>query len=434
VAKLGVSLVLNGCAPTASNTHTVSKPAADTERAEVERFITSLSQGDASRAETRFSPRLRNDLPPPLLKSQWHGLLAHNGPFQRFAISGEDYRYSKRRFTVDLQFSLRSVPMLVVLEPTDGKIIGLFFPRAPSDCEKAEQARDAEPAPAGIRELELRVGDPPVALGASLSLPQAAGARMPALLFLAGSGPRDRDETVQRAKPFRDLAYGLARRGVVTLRFDKRTCAQPNLFDTRHGTVEQELIGDALAAVKLLRDRPEVDPTRIYILGHSLGGLVAPEVAERSGGIAGLVLLAAPGRPLPELMIEQLSARGAKPEQLAALKEQVRTLSGRPPDDLLLGVPIHYLRDLARRDEMAVAARLAAPVLYLRGELDQNVFAADAAAWTQALSGRIPFDAKTFPGLNHLFLPDQESLSGDVHVPEIVVSRIADFVLAPSER
>src|SRR5690606_5697568 len=108
-------------------------------------------------------------------------------------------------------------------------------------------------------------------------------------------------------RPFRDLAWGLASCGIAVLRYDKRSYARPaSLGDD--ATVEEEVIADAVAALADARSAEGVDSARVVLLGHSLGGTLAPEIAGRSdGGVAGVVLLAAGARPMTVTLDEQLA-------------------------------------------------------------------------------------------------------------------------------
>jgi dienelactone hydrolase len=93
------------------------------------------------------------------------------------------------------------------------------------------------------------------------------------------SGPNDRDETIGPNKPFQDLAWGLASQGIAVLRYDKRTRVYPAQFVALpNATVKEETIDDALAAVALLRNTPNIDQHRIFVLGHSLGGMLVPRI------------------------------------------------------------------------------------------------------------------------------------------------------------
>ena len=138
----------------------------------------------------------------------------------------------------------------------------------------------AAPAPVNAeREREVAIGDH--RLPGTLRLPRGTGP-FTAVVLVHGSGPSDRDETIGPNKPFQDLAAGLASHGIATLRYDKRTLkfraefAPPATY-----TLEQEVLADAVAAVAALAAAPEIDHKRIFVLGHSLGGMMAPRIAAR---------------------------------------------------------------------------------------------------------------------------------------------------------
>lgn len=377
-----------------------------------------LTADDMVGAERDFDARMRADLPPALLRAHWQALTSKHGGLVSWSVARRDDVYKKDRFTLELEFSRGTSYALVVFDAR-GQVVGLFF------SENLTPATSAG-GPTLEGEVPLAVG--PLALPGSLTLPRETAGRAPAVVLVAGSGPSDRDETVGNAKPFRDLASGLAARGIASLRFDKRSYAHPETFDARTTTVETESLIDAVAAVGLLRQRAEIDPTRIFVVGHSLGALLAPEIAERAAPIAGLVLLAAPGRPLPDLVLEQLRARGEAPAHLATLQARIRALPGLAPSETVLGVPARYWQDLAQRDELARAANLKLPVLLLRGEHDQQVAAIDQEIWLDALSGHTAVEAATLPGLSHLFVPEPTTEAAP-HVAADVIARIADFIL-----
>ena len=121
----------------------------------------------------------------------------------------------------------------------------------------------------------MTIGSGPLAVPGTLSLPRRDG-RRPAVVLLGGSGPNDRDETIGRNKPFKDLAWGLASRGVAVLRFDKVTYTHGEKAAQDRGfTVADEYLPQATAAIRLLRQHPAVDAGRVVVAGHSLGGTVA---------------------------------------------------------------------------------------------------------------------------------------------------------------
>jgi alpha-beta hydrolase superfamily lysophospholipase len=404
--------------------HATAPPAVvDADEIKCHDLMAALVADSAESAEKDFDATMRAKFPPSMLRSTWHAFEARYGALSTWRVAKRDHPYGKDRFTLEATFGQQIMVVLVAFEPASGQVIGMFF--STGSAQKAPSQEDADPS---AREIPVSVG--PLGLGGSLMLPTATGSHpMPCALLIAGSGPNNRDEALANLKPLKDLALGLAKRGIVTLRYDKRTFTHPELF--QHGkdtSVDDEVVSDAIAALALLRTRPEVDPDRVFVIGHSLGALLAPEIAQRGGGVAGLVLLAAPGRPAEQILLEQLRDAGANAADLATLEAQVRDLPKLAANDLVWEVPAGYWRDLDRRDEMAIALELAKPVLLLRGALDRNVAAIDQDHWLTRLSGRVPVEAVTLPGLDHLFVPPGAETTAKTHISDEVIRRIATFI------
>ncbi|MET0344138.1 MAG: alpha/beta fold hydrolase [Polyangiales bacterium] len=313
----------------------------------------------------------------------------------------------------------------------DGRIAGMYFlPPKP----RATQPPLADPRSAN-RSIALTIGSAHGALPATLTKPTGDGPH-PAVLLVAGSGPHDRDETVGPNKPFRDLADQLAAEGVASLRYDKRTHAHPRAIDVHTLTVEEEVIADAVAAADQLAAHGDVRRDCVLVVGHSLGALLAPEIAARAKAVAATVLLAAPGRPVSEVAVQQLRFLGQLPEaELQRLEQQASDLrAGKlAPSDTFLSVPVRYWTDLDRRDEIAIARKLGKPLLYLRGARDYQVLAQDLDAWRRGLGASTTASFETLAELNHLFIrsegppgPAEYERSGTV--APAVAARIARFV------
>jgi fermentation-respiration switch protein FrsA (DUF1100 family) len=177
------------------------------------------------------------------------------------------------------------------------------------------------------------------------------------------------------------------------------------------------VIDDALAAAELLRQQADIDPQRIFILGHSLGGMLLPRMALAEPRLAGLIVLAGPSRPLEDLMLEQmqyLATLSGTPaaqtsQQLDEIRKQVALikssqLTASTPAALALGVPGAYWLDLRGYKPAEVARTLDQPLLILQGGRDYQVTAADYAGWVEALAGKTQVSVKLYPDLNHLFL------------------------------
>lgn len=284
-------------------------------------------------------------------------------------------------------------------------------------------------------------------LPGTLSRPTGAGP-FPGVVLVHGSGPNDRDESLGPNKPFRDLAEGLASRGIAVLRYDKRTRTHAGRIAGLKGyTVKDEVVDDAVAAVKQLRGTPGIRADRIFVVGHSLGALLAPRIAAADPSIAGLVLMAALARPVAETIVAQvrylsmLDGRVSADEQAALdatikLAADVRAL--KPTDPPIVSPPFSaaasYWVDLRDYDPLAAVRLLEQPMLVLQGERDYQVTMEDFAAWQRAVGTRANVQLKSYPSLNHLFIggsgpsaPDEYNRPG--HVDEAVVRDIAAWIL-----
>lgn len=293
------------------------------------------------------------------------------------------------------------------------------------------------------REELITIGRHPWTLPGTLTL-RAQEAAVAAVVLVHGSGPHDRDESVGGLKPFRDLACGLASRRIAVLRYEKRTRHHASLCAvSRDFTVKDETVDDAVSAIELLRNDARLG-SRIVVLGHSLGGMLAPRIAVEAGGVAGLVLLAAPSRPLPHVVLEQVQHLASltplvTPAAVARIQKQVLAATtdpcaansgGLPP---LLGLPMTYWQDLRGYDPLSTALSLAAPMLILQGGRDCQVTATDLDGWQRALQGRSNVTIRSYPRLNHFFIagvrpscPAEYARHGCVSAT--VISDIADWV------
>jgi alpha-beta hydrolase superfamily lysophospholipase len=255
------------------------------------------------------------------------------------------------------------------------------------------------------------------------------------MVLLAGSGALDRDETVRANKPFKDLAWGLATRGIAVLRFDKVTYAHAaELKAARDFTLTDEYVPQALAAIRVLQDHAE----RVFVLGHSLGGAAAPRVAAAAPAVAGLVLLAGSAQPLHWAIVRQarhlasLAPGNDSRPVLATLTEQAERVDrGDLTGELPLGAPAAYWRDLRDHRPAELAATLGKPMLILQGGRDYQVTVADDLARWRAAVPHAAF--RVYPTLNHLFAPGEGPSSPAEyerpgHVDAAVVADIADWL------
>jgi dienelactone hydrolase len=366
-----------------------------------------------------FAPPLRPLVTADALEAGWNAELERQGPIISVGApiiepTGTGAVVVKVAVTCE-----RGGFALIAPVTEQGQLAGLQLAPPAAAEPTAPWEPPAYAAPGSFDEHEVTLGSDVRALGGTLSLPDRPGP-LPAVVLLAGSGSLDRDETIGRNKPFKDLAWGLASQGVAVLRFDKVTFTHAGeLKDATQFTLSDEYVPHALAAVELLRANPLVDGARIFLLGHSLGGTVAPRIAAADPSVAGLILLAGGAQPLHWVLVRQFSYLASlRPENEAASRPVIEKLTEQaqridadlspstPSGELPLGAPASYWLDLRDYDPAGLAATLGKPMLILQGGRDYQVTVADdLARWQAALADRPEVTIRVYPELNHLFAP-----------------------------
>lgn len=270
--------------------------------------------------------------------------------------------------------------------------------------------------------------------------------KYPVVIFIHSSGPHDRDQTIGPNKPFRDLAIGLAIQGVASFRFDKKTKVYPSYYNQiqNHITVEDEVLEDAASAIDVVKKLKGVNRRQIYILGHGLGGMLAPRIAKENRQVDGIIIMSGNASPLQEIInqqVEYLSSHGRitdrELQSLQSMREQVQWFSaynmGASVDNQYLEMPAAYWADLKDYDQMAVAQDLKEPVLILQGGRDYQVPVQEYELWKRALENKENAAFLFYPSLNHIFLPGdgpsfpmEYSFTG--HIPVEVAMDIARWI------
>jgi dienelactone hydrolase len=302
-----------------------------------------------------------------------------------------------------------------------------------------EAAKPKVNPPAGVVEREVHFTSAGLDFPATLTMPEKTSSKVPVLVFVHGSGAHDRDETIGENKPFRDLAWGLAQRGIASLRYDKRAY----LYPERAGiSLDTQVIADAAAAVEFAGTLDGVDGKRVFLLGHSLGASLAPYIAERVP-VHGIVMMASPARGMNEVIKDQirlmLKSQGKSDEEIAkviAQQDKVAqdVLAGRATEtEVGSQVPLPLFKDMLSRDPAGELKNINLPVLVLQGGKDAQVFASDFDALKEIVKDKPGSQAKMFKGLSHLFMPvegapDVYDALKPGHVAPEVIETIAAWV------
>jgi dienelactone hydrolase len=404
--------------------------------------IDNLAAGDYAAAAADFDAAIQTTLPAERLAEVWQTLVDEGGAFVRKGDVQTQLAGDYLVVTIVLEFEQAMLDATISLN-ADGQVAGLYFQVHQPVAPYAPPAY-ADPAAFDEQDVILNAGTD-WELPGTLTLPQGEGP-FPAVVLVHGSGPQDRDESIEANKPFKDLAWGLASQGIAVLRYDKRTLVhQQRMILSTDATVDDETVDDALAAAAWLRASESVDPARVFVVGHSQGGYLAPRMVQRDPSLAGAVILAGNARPLPTLALEQtnylLSLDGDLSETDQVLIAQLEpvieaTLNAQPDSDpatLLFNAPATYWIDLNAYDPVATAAETTPPLLILQGERDYQVTMVDFELWQSGLSGRAGVTFTSYPGLNHLFIsgtgpstPAEYQQPGNVS--EAVITDIVNWI------
>ncbi len=398
-------------------------------RAAAKNFVELLSKGEFAKATKDFDSTMTKALPADKLRETWKSLITAAGAFRKQTAVSRQSSGKYEIIIVTCEFEKNQMNARVVFDK-ENKITGLFFtpPTEPYQAPTYVQRT-------AFRESDVTVGSGEWALPGTLALPMGKGP-FPAVVLVHGSGPTDRDETIFSNRPFRDLAWGLASQGIAVMRYDNRTKvhgAKVNEVLSKF-TIREETIDDALLAVALLRKTEKIDGKKIFVLGHSLGGVCVPKIGVLDANIAGLISMAGTTRPLEEVVADQfayiLSLGGMSDEdkkQLGKMQKDAADLKGRkltpdmPSSKLPLGMTAIYLLSLHECDPRVVVQQVKQPMLILQGERDYQATMEDFAGWKKALAGRDNTSFKSYPKLNHLFMegqgkarPDEYTKTGNV--------------------
>ena len=384
-----------------------------------------------------FKPVLRAQVSPAILQAAWVAETDRIGQVTQIGEpTSEPMDPELLRVSVPIQGE-RGGLTLVISVDQDGHLNGLRL--ATDETWNPPEYAD----PTTFEERDLTIGSGTQAVEGTLSIPSDDGPRI-GVVLLSGGGPFDRDGTSGPNKPLKDLAWGLASRGIAVLRFDKITSAQPDLTGQPGFTMTDEYVPHALAAIDLLTEESTVD--RVFVVGHSMGGKVAPRVAAASDSVAGLVILAGDTQPMHHAAVRvaqylaSVDPSEAATAFVAALTEQAKNVdspdlsASTPAADLPFGFSGSYWLDLREYDPVATAAGLDKPMLILQGGRDYQVTVADdLPGWQTGLANRPDVTIHVLEADDHLFFPGTEpSKLADYntaqHVDPAVIDEIATWL------
>ena len=288
-------------------------------------------------------------------------------------------------------------------------------------------------------------------LNGLLTLPADLCEPVPTVVFVHGSGPSDMNEQTFKMTPFKDLADGLAERGIASVRYDKRTFAYKKEMAGQSPTVKEETVDDAILAAELLRHDPRIDPDAVFVVGHSMGAMLAPRIDAEGGRFRGLILMAGSPLRMEEIVVRQLRQAGqSKGGLLKAIVRLEDKIFSKKIDGLYAmsdaeaqkkkfagSVSLYYFKEMGKKTAADYLLESEKPVLIMQGGMDFQVLpAVDFARFRELLRDRPNVEYRLYDDLNHLFV---QGLYNDIlkagkeyaverHIGAPVMDDIAAFI------
>ena len=287
-----------------------------------------------------------------------------------------------------------------------------------------------------------------------LTIPDTGNEPYPAVVLVHGSGAHDMDEKIYKIRPFKDIAEGLAKHGIASIRYNMRTLTYGKQIIkemSKDLTVKEEKIEDAVYAADLLRQDARIDSNKIFIAGHSLGGCLAPRIDVEGGDFAGLIIMAGSPRRLEDIIIDQGTAqvdalkgplKWIAKKQIAKIHAKLDDIYSKTDEEakaisFLGNTSLYYLKDMGQKTVADYLADSTKPILVMHPEKDVQVLLdKDFGKYKEILADHPNATFKLYKGLNHAFMP---SLYGTIdkalkefkteqHVDEQVIADMADWM------
>jgi len=435
VVLLMAMVIITGC------TNSEETPNADNDSADIndivdwsfynERataFVTATANGELEIAIAMFDETMSQLVSTDDLQAAWAEIIAVAGEFVEiygiengalpdgFYISGVIMRHENFGFGWNIVFS------------EDGLISGLnqggTIPL--SELTTQNEVPTAPIAKNGFTDYPVVIGEgTDFPLDGILSMPNSAMGQVPAVVIVQGSGPNDMDGSAA-LYIYRQIAEHLAENGVASIRHDKRTLTHgarlPQGF-----TIRDEAIYDAILATEMLRAEPRIDENRVYIIGHSLGGAIAPRIHAMGGDFAGLILMAGSPRDIfGEVMFEQFATAIVEAVEMGILDEaganiqfealqemeelfaSVRDMTEEEAKTILMPMvdfSANFQRDMFLHPFSDFVEDITVPILIMQGGRDFQVRAdVDFFMLQEMFAGRDNATFKLYDDLNHAFV------------------------------
>lgn len=428
-------LLLSGCSKPSDN----PRPPVDEEKFKAigNIILEQLNQKDYAGIIEGMSESTKKQVNEDTLKLVWDQIEGTLGDFVQVKDVQVKSDATKVEVYVIAEYKFQGLLLSLGFDSQD-KLQGFYLSYAPIDAPLIDNEIYSE--------NKVAIGDEQFPLNGILTVPKNVD--KPAVVILVqGSGSTDKDETNGKGglKPFKDLATELAGKGIATLRYDKRFYTYPHLAVDLQSTVtiQDEVLNDVNSAIELMKHNTLVNSEKIYVLGHSLGGMLAPKIAQDNSGLAGIIMMAGSLRGLNEIIADQARAEIIKTttmsveEKETAIKSYedqsagVNKLKEGDKNMNYFGLPNTYWLSLNQALGRDIAPSLQLKMLVLQGKEDFQVYAdIDYVQFQELLKGKTNVEFHLYEGLNHMFMPSTTQDLNDYDTPKHMDAKVIEDIAA----
>ncbi|HWY09860.1 MAG TPA: DUF3887 domain-containing protein [Bacteroidia bacterium] len=377
-----------------------------------ESFLKKMVREQFDSCQIFFDTSFTNKINASMMQEMWNKLPTYVGEYKSY-----DNIRTEKNDTIDIVYIMCAFEKMKLdlkfVYNRYHKIIGLLF--MPPKSKNAYILPDYY-NPSKLYESKLSVKTGTFEMPGILCVPNNV-TDPPVVILIAGSGANDKDETAGPLKSLKDIALGLASNGIASLRYDKRTYTYGVRLLNQNIGINEEVIEDALSAVKILRAHPLTKESKIFVAGHSLGAMCAPLIATKSKDISAIIMLAGNARMLEDVVVDQYtyfstldSTNKEIKDAIVKIKLQAATvknpkeLKKAEAKDLPLEQPSFYWQSIKNYDQVKTTKKVKQPILVLQGERDYQVTMVDFNWWKKELSADPKNKFISYPGLNHMFM------------------------------
>lgn len=371
-------------------------------------YAEEMAGGNFSNVVSNFSEDVKKKLNEDTLRETWEDVVKEIGKYEN--INDVSYKEENNMAVIDviLKYELNGLKLTLSYD-SNNKVSGLLLNYSPIKEELSSSEK--------FEEEEIHIGKGDNKLDGILTMPKDTE-KPPVVIMVQGSGQSDMDETIGAAanKPFKDIAHGLAENGIASIRYNKRYYQYPQTAP-KDMTIEDEVINDVNLAIELASNNKNINNEKIFVLGHSLGGMLAPQIAKENEQVSGIISLAGSPRKLEDIIYDQnkdaINAMTDKSDkqkeelmkQVKSEVDKVKNLEEEDKSQTIFGINSEYWISLNNINTSEILKELSIPMLFLQGEDDFQVYAdVDYKQWQELCTGKDNAQFKLYPKLNHLFM------------------------------